>query len=900
MRTLSRLFARLLDFTTRHGGDERLREAMESHIEAEAEGNLRAGMTSEEAHRRARLTCELKETIREQYNGQESLPFMENLLRDTRFAFRTLRRSSAFTIVAVLTLIVGIGGVTAVFSVVDAVLLRPLPYPHAERLVVLHMGLQHFFSEGNLSPADILAYQRENKAFTGVAGFLGAGYEVTGVGGPFRAEAERVSASMFSVLDVPPHFGRAFTQQEDDDSTPVVVISYALWKVRFGSSPSVLGKVIDLDRRPYTVIGVMPESFETPSGAGGVARHDLWVPLSLTPEERGEVADNFDYGAVARLRPSVTMPQAQEDVQRVLALIQAEVPVAKLSIALRGLKDQTVDDARPLLCTLMGAVMLILIIACANLANLLMVRAAGRRREFGMRLALGAKRRAMLRQLLTESLLLSVLGGTVGLVLIILVLDAATALLPRIAPDLPRVEEISVRWPVAGLAILLICSTGVLCGLMPALVSMKAEVLDALRDGGLTVGYGRHQHRVRGLVVVAEAGLAMLLLVGSGLLLRSFVRMLNVNPGFQPENVMTASLALPKEDYHTQEKVDEFLADLERKIDVIPGVQAVGFSTDIPVIGQNSSRPVAAQGYVPKPNESIALAANYLVMGDYFGALRIPLIEGRYFTAADDQPNAPLVTIISQSFAKRYFPGREAVGRGIKVGLNYNTPAPTIRVVGVVGDVSDNPLDQKQDVETYEPVSQAAGDFGPYGNMIGVVGSLRAVARTASDPKALGALFTRTVQNTDSLLAVTEIKTMDEMVASTETSRRFSTGALTAFAAVALLLALLGMYGVLAYLVAERRREIAIRIALGATRADVLRRVLRQALVLGLSGIAVGLIASAGLTRYLTSLLYGVQALDSLAIIGAVVILLSCTLFAGWLPARRAASVDPMRVLRSE
>jgi predicted permease len=492
------------------------------------------------------------------------------------------------------------------------------------------------------------------------------------------------------------------------------------------------------------------------------------------------------------------------------------------------------------------------------------------------------------------------MGGAVGLGLTSLLVDTTAAWLPLIAPDLPRVDEISVHWPVAGLAIVLICSTGILCGLVPALAGMNPGLVHTLRDRSMATGYGRHQHRLRALLVVAEAALAMLLLVGSGLLLRSFVRMLNVNPGFQPEGVMTASLALPKEGYRTQEKVDEFLGNLERKIEVMAGVQAVGFSTDIPVIGRNSSRLFAAQDYVPNPIEGFSLAANYLVSGDYFAAFRIPLIKGRYFAATDDLPHAPLVAIISQSFARRYFPGRDPVGMSIKVGPNYNSPMPTIGIVGVVGDVSDNPLDQQQDIEMYEPVSQAAEDLGPYGNIMGVVGSLRVVARTAGDPRALGALLIRTVHDADPLLAVTEMKTMDEVVAGTQTSRRFSTSVLTAFAAVALLLALLGIYGVQAYSVAECRREIAIRMALGASRGDVQRRVLLQALVLGLSGIAVGLVASAGLTRYLMSLLYDVQALDRRAILGAIVILLSCTLFAGWLPARRAASVDPMRTLRTE
>jgi predicted permease len=482
----------------------------------------------------------------------------------------------------------------------------------------------------------------------------------------------------------------------------------------------------------------------------------------------------------------------------------------------------------------------------------------------------------------------------------VVLVQAAIAYLPTAAPDLPRINEIAVRWPVATVALLLIGATGVLCGLAPALASMKTDVLNSLRDGGYGTGQGRAQRRLRGALVIGETAIAMLLLVGSALLLRSFARMIEVSPGFQPEHVMTASLALPEETYPTQQKVDQFFSTLQRKVEQMPGVQSVGFSTNIPVIGRSSSRLVAAQDYVRKPNEGFSFASNYLTAGDYFRALRIPLIEGRYFNAGDDQPGAPLAAIISQSFAKKYFAGRDPVGMGIKVGPSYHNAMPVMRVVGVVGDISDNPLDQKQDIEMYEPVSQAAADLGPYAAMIGVVGNLRVVARTAGDPQALEGSFTRAVHQTDPLLAITHMQTMDEVVAATQETRRFNTGVVTAFAAVALLLALLGIYGVLAYAVTERTREIAIRMALGATRADVLQRTLGQAILLGVAGTALGLVASAGLTRYLASLLYGVQPLDSVAIVGAASMLLVCAALAGWLPARRAATVEPMQALRSE
>jgi predicted permease len=400
--------------------------------------------------------------------------------------------------------------------------------------------------------------------------------------------------------------------------------------------------------------------------------------------------------------------------------------------------------------------------------------------------------------------------------------------------------------------------------------------------------------------VVTEAALAMVLLVGAGLLLRSFAKMLATDPGIETTHVMTASLALPKQDYPTQERVNAFYGELQRQLEAMPGVRAVGFSSNIPIIGLNSSRLFAPQGYVKKPNEGWSLAANYLVAGNYFDALHIPLISGRYFDARDEQPGASLAVIISQSFARHYFAGKDAVGMHLKVGPSYDTPLPPMVVVGVVGDVKPNHLDDDQMVQMYEPVSQAAADLGSLAAMIGVVGDLRVVVRTASDPGALEANFTKVVRQLDPLLAITDMQTMDEVVAATESSRRFNTVILTAFAAIALLLSLLGIYGVLAYTVTESTREIAIRMALGATREDVVRRTIRSAIALGSAGIAAGLVAAAGLTHFLKSLLYGVQPLDAAAIAGATAVLLLCAVLAGWLPARRASAIDPMEALRNE
>jgi putative ABC transport system permease protein len=825
---------------------------------------------------------------------------MKSMLRDISYAMRQLRNSPGFALTAVLILTVGIGGTVAVFSVVEAVLLRPLPFKDSNRLISLHERSDLDRHESRMTAPAVLIFQRENKSFVGIAGFISSAYGLTGAGAPFEARAERVSASLFPMLEVQPWLGRTFTQPEDENAAPVAVISYALWKERFNSDRNVLGQTIDLDRRPYSIIGVMPRNFEFPLDAGRLSHRDLWVPMSFTPVEKNSEGTNFDYSAVARLKPGVSLPQAQQDVDRMMGIIEAQYP-ADQRIGLHGyfliLKDEIVRQARPLLRILLGAVGLILLIACVNLANLLLVRAAGRRREFGVRLALGAARGAVLRQLVTESLLLSILGGFAGTGLAILLVRASIAGLPD---SLPRFSEIGISWVTLVCAALLTGTTGLVCGVAPGFESMQTNVLDSLRDGGHSSGPGRLQSRTRSALVMAEVGLAMLLLVASGLLLRSFAKTLAVDPGFEPTHALTASLSLPVHDYPTQQKVNSFFAELQRRLEAVPGVKSVGFASNIPVVGQRSGRLIAPEGYVKATGEGWIIASNYLVEGNYFDAMHIPLIGGRYFSAADDQPKAPLTVVIGESLANKYFRGKDPIGMRIKVGPSFASPMPAMTIVGVVGDIKQGALDQPTVPEMYEPLSQAAADLGAYGAMIGVAGTMNVVVRTAGDPAALGTDFTQVVRQLDPLLAISDMHTMNEVIAATESSRKFNTALLSAFAAIALSLSVLGIYGTMAHSVAQRSREIAIRMAVGATRQNVLLRTLHSALTLAGIGIVVGLVLSLGLTRLLSSLLFDVNPLDGMAIGGAVTVLLACSALAAWLPARRAASVEPMRLLRFE
>ena len=709
-----------------------------------------------------------------------------------------------------------------------------------------------------------------------------------------------MTSSVFPLLGIEPLLGRVFTQQEDDTSSAVTVISYALWKEHFHSDANVLGTTLDLDRRPYTIIGVMPRSFEFPLDAGRLSHRDLWVPMSFTPIEKKSEGNNFDYSAIARLKPGITMTQAQQDVDRIVKEIQAQYGAEsglKLHAYFLPLREEVVHNARPLLGILLGAVALILLIACVNLANLLLVRATGRRREFGVRLSLGAARTTIFRQLLTESLVLSCIGGVTGAGIAIILVQAAGAKLPD---SLPRLSDIEVSWPLFLAAIVLTAATGLICGLAPAVESMRGEVLDSLRGGGRDAGQGIRHSRLRSGMVMLEVGLAMVLLVSSGLLLRSFAKMLEVDPGFEPSHVLTASLSLPTYDYPTQQKVEAFFANLQQRLEAEPGVKSVGFASNIPIVGQRSGRLIAPEGYVKSPGEGWIIASNYLTQGKYFDATRIPLARGRYFTPSDDQPGAPLVTIISQSLANRYFSGKDPIGMRIKVGPDFASSMPAMTVIGVVGDIKQGARDEATVPQMYEPLAQAVADLGPYGAMIGVAGDMDIVIRTAADPLAVENALNETVHELDPLLAVANVNTMDEIVAATESSRRFNTIILTSFAGIALFLSLLGIYGVMAYSVSERTREIAIRMALGATRGTVLLRTLRYAFSLTTIGVVIGVAASMGLTRLLSSLLYDVKPLDALVMIGTIILLFICSSFAAWLPARRAASVDPMQALRTE
>jgi len=885
----------------RRGLDLDLEEEVRTHIDFAVEENLKRGIPAAEARTEALRRFGGLTQTKEEYRMQRGLPFVETLGRDVRYALRQFRRSPGFTLTAVLTLAIGIGGLTAVWSVVEAVLLRPLPFDAPDRLVRLHEGVEHMLEPADLPAPDVIRFARDNQTFTQVGGYISAGFEVSGAGKPFQAKAERITAALLPMLGAQPMAGRVFTQQEDENAAPVALIGYALWRERFQANPKAIGATIDLDRRPYTIIGVMPRTFEFPLDAGRLSQRDMWVPMSFTQDEKQDETDDFQYGAIARLKPGVTLAQARSDVSRMVAAIEALIPPQDgihLTSDVRFLQEETIHSARPLLTTLLAAAGLILLIACVNLANLLLVRAAGRRRELGVRVALGAARKTILRQLFTESLVLSAVGGALGLALAALLVRMAAVALPD---SLPRLGEIAVRLPALLVALGLTALTGILCGWAPAVAGIRPDLIGSLREGAQGAGQSRRQQRMRGTLATVEVSLAMVLLVGSGLFLRSFQNMLSTDPGFEPQHVLTASITLPEHDYVSAQKVDGFSRDLLQQLGTLPQVNSVGVATNIPVIGINSDRNFVPEGYSPRSGQNWLSVSNYFVFGDYFRAMRIPLVEGRYFTPDDDRPDAPLVAIVSQTAARQHWPGVDAVGRKFRMGGAPKSTRPLIMVVGVVGDVRQGALDQAVYPQMYEPLQQSRRQWETEVQLqIPPYRSFHIVLSTASSPMALQATVEKTIHHLDPLLAVSDMQSMEEVVSATEISRRFNTWIVTAFAAIALALSLLGIYGVLAYSVSERGREIAIRMALGSTRQKVLLRTLREALTLAGVGISVGVVAAIGLTRFLSSLLYNVKPLDARAILGAAIVLGFCAMTAALIPARKAASVDPMRALRTE
>ena len=828
---------------------------------------------------------------------------MKSLWLDLRFAMRQLRKSPGFTLTAVLTLAFGIGATTAIFSIVEGVLLRSLPFPNPDRLVLLGdipEGIDSANSTPSTTAPAVGIYGRDTRVFSGLGAYQQTGFEFSGPSEPAQVSASRLSASVFQALGVSPLMGRTFTKQEDKGSQQLAVISYQMWHTRFHGEANIVGQKIELDRKPYEIIGVMPREFEFPLVPGQLSRSELWVPMSFTQGELVNGVGSWNYRLVGRLKPGVTVAQALQDMQPALGEIQHNFPPAMGNIRIHPriepLTEATVAAARPIVRTLFLAVTVVLFIACANLAGLLLVRVIRRRREISVRLALGATGAIILRESMIESLLLSVGGGLVGLALAAVALRVGVSFLPE---TLPRVSAIGLDWQVIGFALLLAVVTGLVCGLAPAFASAHTQVSEALKEGGRTGSAGGSSARLRSALVTAELAVALVLLTASGLLLRSFDKMRSVDLGFRIDHTLTAFFGLPQKQYSTQTSVDAFDAALLTKLEQLPGTQAVGVTTNLPIGSGESSNAFVPEGYVPPKGAGLNLAWASQIFGNYFRAAGIPLLRGRVFTLAD-RGGAPLVAIVNRTLADHYWPGQDPIGKRLKVGVP-ESPTPWMTIVGEIADIKQTSADAPTQNQIYTPAIQYKADIGQFAPPDMIAGNYGTiVVRGQLPPEQVAGVVRAAIQSIDPQLPLTHVESMEQVVQEGQASRRFNTVLISSFAGAAVLLAVLGIYSVIAFSATMRTHEMAIRMALGSKRANVMQLVLISGAKLGLMGCGLGALAAVFATRLLRSMLFEVDPLDPTVIVVAGISILLLALAASVIPAARAASIQPMQALRNE
>jgi putative ABC transport system permease protein len=744
------------------------------------------------------------------------------LFSDLRIAVRHLRKSPGFTATVVLMLALGIGATTAIFSIVEGVLLRPLPFPQPERLVSLSDILQGANvggdEEDGVTAPEIVAYTRDTQSFENLGGYRLRKYELSGVGEAAQVNAARMTAAVFPALAVAPLMGRFYTQQEDQTSAPVAVVSYEFWQKRLRGDAQVLGTKILLERKPYVIVGVMPRTFEFPLVPGHLNNSELWVPMSFSPDDLAEgQASNWGFQMVGRLKTGVTVEQARQDAGRVAKQIMSAYPkfMASLKIraSVRSLREQTVDQARQLVRILFFAIVVVLLIACANLAGLLLVRAIRRRREIAMRLALGASGFALLRQAVLESLVLSVSGGLLGLALAAAAVRVGVSRLPE---TLPRIHEIGLDWQIVLFALGLSVLTGLGCGLVPAFAALRTSVNETLKEGGRTGTAGGHPW-LRSSLVVAEIATALVLLAAAGLLLRSFDKMHSVDLGYRPDHVLVASYSLPGSQYATQTAVNEFNRGLIERMKQLPGVKDAGLTSFLPASGNSSNTTFVVEGYAPPKGAPMNLATWVTVDGDYLQTMQISLLAGRFFTPADTA-DAQLAVIVNHKLAEHYWPGADPIGKRIRIGT-AEFPTPWLTVVGEVADVKENSPDEPTKEQWYQPLDQTEKSIGSFASPTDLTLNGPSIAiRTSMEPEQMANSLRAAVRSMDPQLPLSQVQSLESAVSDTEAPRRFNTAIISSFATAALFLAALGIYSVIAFSAALRVQEMAIRMALGSQR----------------------------------------------------------------------------------
>jgi putative ABC transport system permease protein len=815
------------------------------------------------------------------------------MLKDIRFALRQLLKQPAFTAIAVVTIALAIGATTAVLSLVNGLLVRPLPYREPQQLVLL---LQHFKSQNleriPVSPPEFKDYETRARSFEKLGAFGYTSFNLAAEDRPERIAGAAVTAGVLPLLGVSPIKGRFFEPEEctlgRDD---VVIISARLWQRRFNNDPQIIGTKLLLNGKSFTVVGVMPASFDFPLqlfnlGNGGQfgGRAEIWKPLAFTDDQM-KARFSRSFTIVGRLAPGTSVAQAQAEIETINAQMRREHPDNYMQDGGFGgdvlsLHDLAVAGMRPALLILLGAVFLVLLIACANLTTMLLARAAAREHEIAIRVALGASRLRLLKQVFSESVLLALIGGVAGVVLALW----GVKLLKTIgAQTVPRLHEVNIDLVVLAVTLAICVGTGIIFGLAPGLASGRPELTEALKEGGRGATQGTRRNRLRNGLVIAEVALALVLLSGAGLLIKSFARLQNVNPGFNPRNALTFEISLPKIQYPDDAAIVRFNNEAQRRIAALPGVQAAGFSTILPLAGTNSDWSFTIEGQPSNDNSPSPDEEKRQVASDYFRALETPLIKGRFFTDAD-KADAPLVMIVNQAFAKKFWPKGDALGQRVTFGDPKKDPK-WITIVGVVGDIRHFGLDTDPKPEMYVPFAQDA-----YFTTIYVV-------RSNQDARSLLQAIRHEIQAIDSAVPVANVRTFENVVGDSVAPRRLSVVLLAVFAGVAVLLASAGIYGVMSFLVVQRTYEIGVRMALGAQRSDVLKLVLVRSLKLISAGTIIGLVVALMSTHTLRALLYSVSAFDTATFALVTVLLGAIALAASYLPAIRATRADPMIVL---
>ncbi len=831
---------------------------------------------------------------------------MKTLRQDLQYGLRMLARSPGFTAVVVVILAVGIGATTAVFSVVNALLLRPLPFREPQRLVTAwERDPQRGYEMNNVAPATLADWKAQNRVFEKMAAFFGVDLELnlTGDGEPQRIVGVPVSADLFELLGVGPLRGRTFlSAEETPGQDQVVILSHGLWQQRFGRDPQVLGKTITLDGRSHLVVGVMPPGFAFPGMTGILYGFhyskpaDLWLPLALPAEKLNDRSYHL-LEVVARLKPGVTLTQARTEMDALMQRIERANPGNLMGTHAKviSLREQSLAAVRPGLLVLMGAVVFVLLIACANVANLQLTRAAARQKDLAMRLALGAKRLQVIRQLLAENILLAVLGGTLGVLFVSWGLDLVTGRIgDTVALTTPGWNDIRIDRRVLGFTFLVSLAAGILCGLAPALQVTKLKCYETLKEAGRGSIAGLSRHRFRRSLVVTQVALALILLTGTGLMLQSLFHLQRVNPGFDPSHVLTMVLNLPESRYTDGPQVAAFYRELLVRLRSLPGVQWAGATSQLPLSGDLCNVPFEIEGRPPATVGQWDTADLAAVTPDYGRVMQIPLRAGR-FLGEQDTREAPLVCVINQAMAQRYFPGEDPIGKRLR--LKYIGDA-VAQIVGVVEDVRQRRLD----IDALAPATRALFDSQIHVAYLQLPlwSRMTVVVRSPSDATTLGGGLRAKVRELDRDLPVPQLRTMEAVRSGSIAQARFRTLLLELFGLLALLLATVGVYAVVAYSVAQRTREIGIRMALGATSQGVVKSVVGQGFKLALIGTGLGLAGAFGLTRLLVSLLYNISPTDPLTFILVPLVLICMALLASYLPARRAASIDPMTALRYE